>query len=306
MDFILPFFCMYIRCASKELGIGRRNILLYVLCILYILSTTTVFLDTTLSLLMNKINLGGPEEPLVFRYKALDYTSNAINGMCDFISQGILIYRCWVIWDRNIHVVIIPSVFSLVFLATWLGTDGSSYMVPYAKVRPIQINRLGRITISTSLVISLTVNAVITGLIVFRILKVCGDPVSFGDRTSGAGGAEVKLRSIILIIIESGMAMFIVQIIRVVFTILNMDAAFLVIGIHEMFNGLTPTITLLRLSAGLSCHNEKSMVETAASWKFAPHNQNPISETEGIENMGQGRVGPIGFQQGDDIQIIDR
>ena len=64
---------------------------------------------------------------------------------------------------------------------------------------------------------------------------MCGK-VSFGDQTSGAGGAEAKLRSIILIIIESGMAMFIVQLIRVVFTILNTDAVFLVIGIHEMFN----------------------------------------------------------------------
>lgn len=89
--------------------------------------------------------------------------------------------------------------------------------------------------ISTSLAISLTVNAVITSLIVLRILKVCGE-VSFGDLTSGAGGAEAKLRSIIFIIIESGMAMFIVQLIRVVLTILNMDAVFLVIGIHEMFN----------------------------------------------------------------------
>ena len=105
---------MYIRCqASKELGIGRRNILFYVLCILYILSTTSVVLDTTLSLLLNKVSktlaklvfiltiffvyngqitrLGDSEESLLFRFKALNYTSNTINGMCNFISQGVLV-----------------------------------------------------------------------------------------------------------------------------------------------------------------------------------------------------------------------
>ena len=33
--------------ASKELGIDKRNIILYALCILYVLSSATIVMDTT-------------------------------------------------------------------------------------------------------------------------------------------------------------------------------------------------------------------------------------------------------------------
>ncbi|KAF8814067.1 hypothetical protein BYT27DRAFT_7250404 [Phlegmacium glaucopus] len=32
-----------------------------------------------------------------------------VTGFCDFIAQSILIYRCWIVWGCNIHVVILPS-----------------------------------------------------------------------------------------------------------------------------------------------------------------------------------------------------
>ena len=60
---------------------------------------------------------------------------------------------------------------------------------------------------------------------------------------------------------------------------------------------------------GLSYHDEQSLVETAASWRFAPYNQNPISETGDIEiEPGQERVDCIDIQQSasNDIEIADR
>ena len=60
---------------------------------------------------------------------------------------------------------------------------------------------------------------------------------------------------------------------------------------------------------GSSYHDEQSMVETAASWRFVPYNQNPNSENGGIENAGRERLDdPIGIRQhqSDDIEIVDR
>jgi hypothetical protein len=56
---------------------------------------------------------------------------------------------------------------------------------------------------------------------------------------------------------------------------------------------------------GLSYHDEKSMVETAASWRFVSYNRNPGPE---IGSMGQERRDQIGVQQpeNDDIEIVDR
>ena len=88
----------------------------------------------------------------------------------------------------------------------------------------------------TSLVISLTVNAIVTGLIVLRIVKVYWEvrPTS-EDRDLGIGRASGKLRPIMFIIIESGMVMFSIQLVRVVFNILNLNATYLLIGISQLF-----------------------------------------------------------------------
>ena len=67
----------------------------------------------------------------------------------------------------------------------------------------------------------MTVNALVTGLIVFKILKVFLEvKVTSVEQTLGSlsstGGT--KLRHIIFIIIESGMALFTIQLVRVVIT----------------------------------------------------------------------------------------
>jgi hypothetical protein len=112
----------------------------------------------------------------------------------------------------------------------------------------------------TALATSMAVNALMTGLIVLKILKVFL-PVEFKstsvERTLGSlsstGGS--KLRHIIFIIIESGMALFAVQLVRVVLTSLaaqTENTEFpgpvvgmvmeLVIVIHQMLNVITRSV----------------------------------------------------------------
>ena len=68
----------------------------------------------------------------------------------------------------------------------------------------------------TSLAMSMTVNALVTGLIVSRIFKVFRQVKStLEDQNMGATGGS-KLRSIIFVIIESGMALFTIQLVRLV------------------------------------------------------------------------------------------
>ena len=85
------------------------------------------------------------------------------------------------------------------------------------------------------------VNPLVTGLIVFRILKVFQE-VKTGtadDQILGVTGGST-LRRVIFIIIESGMALFSIQLARLVVTIVNTDAAhdafYLIGSIHEMLN----------------------------------------------------------------------
>ena len=87
-----------------------------------------------------------------------------------------------------------------------------------------QFNIWQPVVILTSLILSLAVNTLVTGLIVFKILKVFLEikavTNSSVERTLGVsttGGGVAKYRHIIFVIIESGLALFTIQLIRVLF-----------------------------------------------------------------------------------------
>ena len=116
----------------------------------------------------------------------------------------------------------------------------------------INTSTWGSILALASFTTSMTVNALVTGLIVFRIFKVfrevkdatTSNKISLG--VTHAGGR--KLRSIIFIIIESGMALFAIQLARLVTfatglgTDAEVDVYELIIGIHEMLNVIISSV----------------------------------------------------------------
>ena len=86
----------------------------------------------------------------------------------------------------------------------------------------------------------MAVNTLVTGLIAFKILKVFLEvkaTVTSVERTLGSIRGT-KLRHTIFIIIESGMALFAIQLVRLVFYLLPMDTIiyYLLVGINQMFN----------------------------------------------------------------------
>ena len=97
----------------------------------------------------------------------------------------------------------------------------------------------------TSLATTMTVNALATGLLVFRILRVFRQVKSAttSDQISVGITGDTKLRSIIFVIIESGMALFVIQLARVLITIPSLavtvaegNAFQFIVSVHEMLN----------------------------------------------------------------------
>ena len=98
----------------------------------------------------------------------------------------------------------------------------------------------------TGLTLSMTMNALVTGLIVFRIFRVYREvkDCNGDDRILGGTGGSTLLRRIIFILIESGMALFSIQLARLLVSIVILftdpnvphPAFLLIIGIHEMLN----------------------------------------------------------------------
>ena len=93
----------------------------------------------------------------------------------------------------------------------------------------------------TGLAASMAVNTLVTGLIIFKILKVFLLQVNpiLVELTLDSTGVN-KLRHVIFVIIKSGMMLFAIQLIRLVFWILPMEwtlyAGDYTIVINEMLN----------------------------------------------------------------------
>ncbi|KAF8797632.1 hypothetical protein BYT27DRAFT_7247044 [Phlegmacium glaucopus] len=204
-------------------------------------------------------------------------------GCCDFVAQSILIYRCWIVWGCNIRIVILPSILAFLFLVNWIASNSSEYFFSNQNLQPYW----GHCMLVAAVVISMTVNALVTCLIVFKIFKVYHEIKSASGQSLGATGGS-KIRTVMFIVTESGM-------------------------------GITPTIILVRVSMGLSFHDQESMIESSiGSLHFVANNPNSISETEdaGIVNRDDdivnrdddivNRDDDIGVQQSDDIEMVDR
>ena len=88
---------------------------------------------------------------------------------------------------------------------------------------------------------SMTVNALVTSLIVFRIFKVFRQvKVASGPSRALNDAPGSRLGSIIFIVIESGMALFSIQLVRLVVVALQTPNAYvaylLVAPTHEILN----------------------------------------------------------------------
>jgi hypothetical protein len=128
-------------------------------------------------------------------------------------------------------------------LALWVASIAGNVLIA-GEIEPTVWG--ANVTI-TSLVMSMTVNALVTGLIVFRIFKVFREvkgTMALDEKCSSLGGAGGrKLRYIMFVLIESGIALFSIQLARVVPTAfstdgdsIEQDVFSLVVSCHEILN----------------------------------------------------------------------
>ena len=131
-----------------------------------------------------------------------------------------------------------PTDFNLWFVAIWIAAG----ITPLSIVQnQIFFSEWANTLTIAGLTLSMTVNALVTGLVVFRIFKVFQEvKTSTADsQILGVTGGST-LQRVMFIVIESGVALFSIQFARLVVIIVNTDAAndayYLISGIHEMLN----------------------------------------------------------------------
>jgi len=290
--FYSALFVMYLQYQASNKDTDRRTtIIFYCLCVLYAFSTIMLAMDIGKFIVATR----GIDITLLYRFVV---TSSVLSGCCDFIAQSILIYRCWIVWNRSILVILVPSILAITFLALWIPGSVLLYPPVPGWVYPMTI---------TSFAMSLTVNALVTGLIVFRITKVYWQVVkpAVAGKTFGATGGS-RLRPVIFILIESGMALLCMQLAQMVLNVVQTKTAIIVdqpvAYIVQMLNGITPTIIQVRVSMGLSFDDQESMMEATRStlqasnhMRFGSGSDHPVSIPGSVTIVGQESRDDIGL-----------
>jgi hypothetical protein len=255
-------FILYIRLHTSKKR-DERNNLIYPLSSLFVLCPAYFLLDFTQQYLYI---LHTDTTPNLQWH--LNTSTSAIYGFIDFIAQAILIYRCWIVWSQKWIVIVIPSILALISLGTSLALVGElgALGVENGNNTPAWFTPVGDLSFS----LSLAVNAIITGLLVFKIAKA-----SRALRNSLARAPRRALndfRPLVSMLVESGIALFAIQMVWVVCFSTESSGFYLVGGPIAMIYGIIPTTIVVRVGLGHSYDSQTLSVESNMRFAYADEN----------------------------------
>jgi len=219
----------------------ERSILVYPIVLLFLL--TTVYFILNLPQTFWLVLRPGTHQSFIWN---VNIVSMAIYGFVDFISQTILIYRCWIMWNHMRWLVVLPLSMVLTFLSMILVMlpemcrqskfEDLSHLASW--VIPLAIS---------SICISLALNAIVTGLLVLRIVLV------HMESRRSMSDAERRLHDlspVISILVETGMVTFVCQLLFVIIFALQETSAIIIGSPMIMLYGITPTVIVVRAAMG--------------------------------------------------------
>ncbi|KAJ8474367.1 hypothetical protein ONZ45_g15972 [Pleurotus djamor] len=152
------------------------------------------------------------------------------------IGDGVLIYRCWIVYGKNNRVVIIPLLLLLGSFITAIWTIvlevalQARATLQFIKLKPI---------IMTSTLTTLIQNVLTTALIIWRIWRVDRETAryistmratgSLAQQSSGQPRPSTRLQQVIRIVIESGLILTITAIVSTAVYVTNSNS-FVIVG----------------------------------------------------------------------------
>ncbi|KAF8870815.1 hypothetical protein BD779DRAFT_509207 [Infundibulicybe gibba] len=231
------------------------QILLFVLC------TSSLCLDiagTYLELLV--LEMSG-----TITTNKLDIASQAIFTFIDYLAQMILLYRCWIIWDKRYGVVAVPGFLALVTLGGGFALVG---LVNSPLWNTEGIDRLYRPIGIMTYSASLSVNALTTLLIVTKISLTSREV-----RTVLNFNPHKSFRIVTAMLIESGLLTLTFQLVFVILFAARITAFNITSTMAAQIYGITPTLLNIRVVMGTAFDKA---TEKTRSLRFA-HSEGPAT-----------------------------
>jgi len=236
-------FAVHARIRSKKKG-GGTNIAIYPLSVLFTLCTVFCAVDTAQTLFTLRYQGAQDLQAGLTSYN-MNIANTAMYCAITFIAQGILIYRCWLMWGRRLLVISVPFVLAWLSFATSLAMIGA-LVEPSAALRIPNASTGWYQPVGTAAFsASISVNAIVATLLAIKIYQLQRQ----AEQALTVQKRKVHpVRAMISIFNDSGMLMLGCQIAWLVLFRRNNVGFYLVRGPIVMIYGLTPTLIFQRVT----------------------------------------------------------
>ncbi|KAJ7605451.1 hypothetical protein DFH06DRAFT_1252863 [Mycena polygramma] len=220
---VLFCICIYILLRRPQ---NLGNVVLLVTAIaLFTLSTV----QAVLNLILGAADIDNIDIP----YDNINRAAGIIYGVNNIIADGLVIYRCYIVWDRKVYVIILPLLMLLV--TSVFGVDLQLPSNPF-------------------FALSLATNVIVTALTAGRIWWICRQCRKYSTNRTDA---QRRCMSTISILVESGVlysATVLGYLIVGAFPSTNIVQE----PIYEMLTqvmGIAPTLIIVRVGLGCEVQN---------------------------------------------------
>ncbi|KAF9061677.1 hypothetical protein BDP27DRAFT_1234871 [Rhodocollybia butyracea] len=176
--------------------------------------------------------------------KTVDYVAQT------FIGDGMLIYRCYIVYGRNWKVIVLS-------VLLWLGgaVCGALVADTYATLKSAALIDTSQAVpfVDSMVALSLTTNVITTGLIVWKIWSVDKESASlFSGNGTGAKSRPSKLHRAMRIIIDSALLYTVTTIIFVITYAVGSNANYGTSDMVVQTIGISFNLIIVRVEAGKS------------------------------------------------------
>ncbi|PFH49415.1 hypothetical protein AMATHDRAFT_4931 [Amanita thiersii Skay4041] len=238
--FFLTIWALLYKRSTKELN----HIMFAAACVLFILSTLHLVADG-IHAYDGFIRLNGSQA--YFLDGTTQTFKNSVYELETLFADAVLIYRCYVVWQK-LWVVVIPSIL-------WIGTAiAASHTVwsisqPIVQGETIYLLEVGRWVLSFYS-LALVTNIIATGLLAYKIWVVnrAAFRISF-DLTTREGARQRRkssLHSLLLVILECGALYSLSLIVMITVYTTKSNSAYLVVDLIGQIIPITFYVIIIR------------------------------------------------------------
>ncbi|KAF7350778.1 hypothetical protein MSAN_01639000 [Mycena sanguinolenta] len=248
---VLFCICIYILLNRPRPG---NAVLLVTAIALFTLSTVQAVLNLV---------LGATEiDYLDLPFDKINRAAEIIYGVTNIIADALVIYRCYIVWDRNVYVIILPLL--MLAVTSVFGVDIKLPANPYFSL-------------------SLATNVLVTALTAGRIWWICRQCRLYSKFTTAQ---QKRCMSAIGIIAESGV-LYPASILAYLILGAIPKVSIVQEPIYQMMAqimGIAPTLIIVRVGLGVNDSNQESSLEVkTADLKFIDTIDSDISSQPDLE-----------------------